>query len=65
MSTTVSTTDNSQDLVGTTNDRGVYRAGENSKYPPEERDQLRALAGLDEASDADLSRIPLSEPTSP
>ncbi|CAB0929561.1 hypothetical protein FRC0470_00034 [Corynebacterium diphtheriae] len=34
MSTTVSTTDNSQDLVGTTNDRGVYRAGENSKYTP-------------------------------
>lgn len=57
MSTTVSTTDNSQDLVGTTNDRGVYRAGENSKYTPEERDQLRALAGLDEASDADLDML--------
>lgn len=45
------------DLVGTDRDRGVHRAGDLSRYSASERDQLRALAGLDEASDADLDML--------
>lgn len=45
------------DLVGTDRDRGVHRAGDLSRYSTSERDQLRALAGLDEASDADLDML--------
>lgn len=46
------------DLVGTTHDRGVRRAGElSSAYSPRELDALRALGGLDEASDGDLDML--------
>lgn len=46
------------DLVGTTGDRGVRQAGElSSKYSPRELDALRALGGLDEASDGDLDML--------
>lgn len=45
------------DLVGTEQDRGIHREGDLSKYSTSERDQLRALAGLDEASDADLDML--------
>ena len=45
------------DLVGTGQDRGVHRAGAVSFYTPEERDTLRALGGLDEASDGDLHML--------
>lgn len=45
------------DLVGTTADRGVYRPGEASDFTPQERERLRALGGLDEASDADLAML--------
>ncbi|MDG3013578.1 recombinase RecT [Speluncibacter jeojiensis] len=44
------------DLVGTTEDRGVYRGG-HSDWTPEQRDQLRALGGLDEASDGDIAML--------
>lgn len=44
------------DLVGTEQDRGVHRAGD-SKWSPEQRDHLRALGGLDEASDGDLAML--------
>lgn len=46
----------SRDLVGTGEDRGVYRGGA-SEWSPEQRDQLRALGGLDEASDGDLAML--------
>ncbi|KAA8723018.1 recombinase RecT [Corynebacterium phocae] len=46
-----------QDLVGTEEDRGVYRAGAESDFTPAERDRLRALGGLDEASDGDLAML--------
>lgn len=46
------------DLVGTTGDRGVRQAGElSSKYSARELDALRALGGLDEASDGDLDML--------
>lgn len=45
------------DLIGTTADRGAHHAGLPSKYTPEERNQLRALGGLDEASDADIDML--------
>lgn len=46
------------DMVGTTGDRGVRQAGElSSKYTPRELDALRALGGLDEASDGDLDML--------
>ncbi|MGO3084244.1 recombinase RecT [Ancrocorticia populi] len=50
-------TQQGQDLVGTEQDRGVYRAGDISKYSDEDRAQLRALGGLDEASDADIDML--------
>lgn len=42
------------DLVGTTNDRGIHRPGDVSAYTDVERDRLRALMDIEEASDADL-----------
>ncbi|MGP5578643.1 recombinase RecT [Corynebacterium flavescens] len=50
-------TQQGQDLVGTDQDRGVYRAGEESDFTPKERERLRALGGLDDASDADLAML--------
>ena len=44
------------DLVGTDQDRGIHRGG-TSAWTPEQRDQLRALGGLDEASDGDLAML--------
>lgn len=44
----------SGDLVGTTADRGVHRPGDISAYTDTERDRLRALMDIEEASDADL-----------
>ena len=38
-------------------DRGVHHAGETSGYSDHERDILRALGGLDEASDGDLAML--------
>lgn len=38
-------------------DRGVHHAGETSRYSDHERDILRALGGLDEASDGDLAML--------
>lgn len=38
-------------------DRGVYQAGEFTKYSTDQRAQLRALGGLDEASDGDLNML--------
>lgn len=55
--TTNTTTATGGDLVGTTADRGVYRPGEASDFTPQERERLRALGGLDEASDADLAML--------
>lgn len=45
------------DLVGTNQDRGIHRAGEASRYNDHERAMLRALGGLDEASDGDLDML--------
>lgn len=45
------------DLVGTEDDRGVHQKGSLSRYSTTERDQLRALAGLDEASDGDIDML--------
>lgn len=44
----------SGDLVGTTADRGIHRPGNISAYTDTERDRLRALMDIEEASDADL-----------
>lgn len=41
----------------TTRDLGIHKAGEFSKYSDDERAQLRALGGLDEASDGDLDML--------
>lgn len=41
----------------TTRDLGIHKAGEVSKYTDDERAQLRALGGLDEASDGDLDML--------
>lgn len=38
-------------------DRGVHRDGEFTKYSTDQRAQLRALGGLDEASDGDLDML--------
>lgn len=38
-------------------DRGVYQSGEFTKYSTDQRAQLRALGGLDEASDGDLDML--------
>lgn len=38
-------------------DRGLHQAGEVSRYSDHERDMLRALGGLDEASDGDLDML--------
>lgn len=40
-----------------TDDRGLHKPGDLSAYSSTERDQLRALAGLDEASDGDLDML--------
>ena len=45
------------DLVGTADDAGIHQKGSASTYSPEERDALRALGGLDEASDGDLNML--------
>ena len=50
------TTTGGGNLVGTSGDRGVY-AGGHSDYSPAQRDQLRALGGLDEASDGDIAML--------
>ena len=42
--------------LATTNDRGIYTGGE-SVYTARERDQLRALQGIGEASDSDLDML--------
>ncbi|QDQ97957.1 recombinase RecT [Tomitella fengzijianii] len=55
-STAVEETHPGTDLVGTDGDRGVYRGGP-SAWTPAERDELRALAGIDEASDGDLAML--------
>lgn len=48
----------SQDTApATTHDRGIHRAGEFTKYTPDQREQLRALGGFDEASDGDLDML--------
>ncbi|MBM4516411.1 hypothetical protein GS432_08085 [Rhodococcus hoagii] len=44
------------DLVGTNADRGAYSGGY-TEYSPAQRDQLRALGGLDEASDGDIAML--------
>ena len=45
------------DLVGTAADAGIHQEGSLSRYSTTERDSLRALAGLDEASDGDLDML--------
>lgn len=47
---------NNQQQVDRT-DRGLHKPGDLSAYSSSERDQLRALAGLDEASDGDLDML--------
>lgn len=47
---------NDQQQVDCT-DRGLHKPGDLSTYSSTERDQLRALAGLDEASDGDLDML--------
>lgn len=42
------------DLTGSTADRGIHRPGDVSAYTPEERDRLRAVQNIGDASDADL-----------
>lgn len=50
---------NTNNAVATTgtDDRGLHKPGDLSAYSSTERDQLRALAGLDEASDGDLDML--------
>lgn len=48
---------NNQVATTGTDDRGLHKPGDLSAYSSTERDQLRALAGLDEASDGDLDML--------
>lgn len=45
------------DLVGTSEDRGIYQAGQHSNWTPEQRDELRALMDAGDASDGDLAML--------
>lgn len=45
------------DVVATTDDQGLHHAGADSRYSPVQRDQLRALQGCGDASDADLDML--------
>mgnify|MGYP007037695440 FL=1 len=43
--------------LSTSQDRGLHVSGDFTKYSADQRAQLRALGGLDEASDGDLDML--------
>lgn len=45
------------DIATQQHDRGLHKAGDASDFTPAERDTLRSLGGLDEASDGDLKML--------
>jgi len=55
MTTAVDTQTTDPDTVGTELDRGIQHGS--SHYTPEQRDQLRALGQMGEASDGDLDML--------
>lgn len=54
MSENLPATKTAGDVTGTAEDRGIHQVGDVSAYTPEQRDRLRAVQNIGDASDADL-----------